>query len=47
MGVPEGIMPISKFQVGHFGIHAFEVLNAVNPDFLLCVYMETMLQISM
>lgn len=39
VGVPEGIMPISKFQVGHFGIHAFEVLNAVNPDFLvMCLY---------
>lgn len=39
MGIPEGIMPISKFQVGHFGIHAFELLNAVNPDFLvMCLY---------
>lgn len=39
MGVPEGIMPISKFQVGHFGIHAFEVLNAVNLDFfVMCLY---------
>lgn len=39
LGVPEGIMPISKFQVGYFGIHAFEILNAVNPDFLvMCLY---------
>lgn len=39
MGVPEGIMPISKFQVGYFGIRAFEILNAVNPDFLvMCLY---------
>lgn len=30
LGVPEGIMPISKFQAGYFGICAFEILNAVN-----------------
>lgn len=34
-GIPGGIMPTSKLQVSHFGIHAFEILNAMNPDFLL------------
>ena len=34
-GIPGEIMPISKVQPGHFGIHAFQILNAVNPDFLI------------
>lgn len=33
LGVPGGIMPVSKKQVGYFGISAFEVFNAVTPDF--------------
>lgn len=33
IGVPGGIMPVSKKQVGYFGISAFEVFNAVIPDF--------------
>lgn len=38
-GIPGEIMPISKVQPGHFGIHAFQILNAVNPDFLImCLY---------
>lgn len=35
IGIPGEIMPISKVQPGHFGIHAFQLLNAVNPDFLI------------
>lgn len=35
IGVPGEIMPISKVQPGHFGIHAFQIFNAVNPDFLI------------
>lgn len=35
IGIPGEIMPISKVQPGHFGIHAFQILNAVNPDFLI------------
>ncbi len=32
-------MPISKIQPGHFGVHAFQVLNALNPDFaIMCLY---------
>ncbi|RCX12216.1 peptide maturation system protein (TIGR04066 family) [Anaerobacterium chartisolvens] len=39
VGIPEGIMPMSKLQVGYFGIHAFEIFNAITPDFLaLCLY---------
>lgn len=38
-GVPGEIMPISKVQPGHFGIHAFQILNAINPDFvIMCLY---------
>lgn len=38
-GIPGGIMPISKLQAGTFGIRAFEVFNAVTPDFLvMCLY---------
>lgn len=38
-GISGGIMPVSKLQVSHFGIHAFEILNAINPDFLvMCLY---------
>lgn len=35
IGIPGEIMPISKVQLGHFGIRAFQILNAVNPDFLI------------
>ena len=38
-GIPGEIMPISKIQPGHFGVHAFQVLNAINPDFaIMCLY---------
>lgn len=39
IGIPGGIMPDSKKQVGYFGITAYEILNAVNPDyFILSLY---------
>lgn len=33
LGIPGGIMPNSKQQVGNFGITAFEVFNAITADF--------------
>ncbi|MDE7423850.1 MAG: TIGR04066 family peptide maturation system protein [Lachnospiraceae bacterium] len=39
IGIPGGIMPDSKKQVGYFGITSYEILNAVNPDyFILSLY---------
>ncbi len=35
IGIPGGVMPDSKKQVGYFGITAFEILNAVNPDYFI------------
>lgn len=35
LGVPGGIMPVSKKQIGFLGISAFEVFNAVTPDFTI------------
>lgn len=35
IGIPGGIMPDSKKQVGNFGITAYEILNAVTPDYFL------------
>lgn len=41
IGIPGGIMPDSKKQVGNFGITAFELFNAVNPDyFILSLYCD-------
>jgi peptide maturation system protein (TIGR04066 family) len=39
LGIPGEMMPNSKLQVGHFGTTAFQIFNAVNPDFsVLCVH---------
>lgn len=35
IGIPGGIMPDSKKQVGNFGITAFEILNAIVPDYFI------------
>ena len=43
IGIPGGIMPDSKKQVGYFGITSFEVLNAINPDyFIMSLYGNTL-----
>lgn len=35
IGIPGGIMPDSKKQLGNFGITAYEILNAVMPDYFI------------
>lgn len=35
IGIPGGIMPITKRHVGNFGIYAYEIFNAVTPDFTI------------
>lgn len=35
IGVPGGIMPITKMHVDNFGIAAYEIFNAVTPDFMI------------
>lgn len=35
ISIPGGIMPDSKKQVGHFGLMAFYILNAINPDYCI------------
>lgn len=43
IGIPGGIMPDSKKQVGYFGITTYEVLNAINPDyFIMSLYGNTL-----
>ena len=43
VGIPGGIMPDSKKQVGYFGITSYEVLNAINPDyFIMSLYGNTL-----
>lgn len=39
IGIPGGIMPITKRHVGDFGIYAYEIFNAMTPDFsILSLY---------
>ena len=35
LGVPGGILPITRRQPEHFGIFAFEVFNSVKPDYMI------------
>lgn len=35
LGIPGGILPLSKKKCGDFGVRAYEILQAVTPDFLV------------
>ena len=35
LGVPGGILPITRRQPEHFGVSAFEVFNSVKPDYMI------------
>lgn len=35
LGVPGGVLPITKRQPEHFGVSAFEVFNSVKPDYMI------------
>lgn len=35
LGVPGGILPITRRQPEHFGVSAFEVFNGVKPDYMI------------
>lgn len=35
LGIPGGILPLSKNKFGDFGVRAYEILQAVTPDFVV------------
>lgn len=35
LGIPGGILPITRRQPEHFGVSAFEVFNGVKPDYMI------------
>lgn len=42
ISVPEGIMPLTRKRTGNFGITAYEIFNAVSPDFtILSLYQDS------